>query len=555
MQATDIVYVHEFFLVFMNHTLFQKLDQKKFQWIIVTILLVMFFLFTLVSARNQTLTYDEDQHYRYGLQILNLDSTRFDDSKMPFSTLNALPGKIATYLPAGEFRTNLEDIRSGRVFTMLFSLIPALVIFLWAKKLYGFLPGLFSMALYTWDPNIIAHSQFVTTDIFAVGMIVLSTYVLWQFSEKRDWRHAVTLAIVLGLSQLSKYTCIFLFPLFAVLLIVRDSPEVFHSVKSRDFQWLRNYLGRMFLYALMIGLVSILIINIGFLFNQTGNPISTYKFRSETFNRIKAHVLSVGDLPVPLPYPYLQGLDDVRSRERTGRGYGNIYLFGQLRKEGFKGYYLVATLYKEPIATQVAFLLAIGVYLYKRKYRNFLKNELFLIGPLLFFTIYFNFFYQAQIGIRYFLVAFPFVYIFIGNIIEDWQPASRVRKAVVIALGVYLLVSVISYFPNYVPYFNEIVSDRRFAYKILADSNLDWGQADGFASDYVTRHPETLIELEQPAAGKILVSANDLVGITSDPETYQWLRDNFIPIGTVAYAYLLYDISPQQIEQILNPIR
>jgi len=301
-----------------------------------------------------------------------------------------------------------------------------------------------------------------------------------------------------------------------------------------------------------MGLFGVLMINIGFLFKQTGNPISTYKFRSDTFNQIKSTVLRIGDLPVPLPYPYLQGLDDVRSRERTGRGYGNIYLFEQLKKEGFKGYYLFATLYKEPIATQILFLLAIAIYLYKRKYRNFLKNELFLIGPILFFTIYFNFFYQAQIGIRYFLVAFPFVYIFSGNILEGWPTVSLFRKSVVFALFAYLLISVMSYYPHYVPYFNEIVYDRRFAYKILADSNLDWGQADGFASRYVEQHPETLIELEQPAAGKILISVNDLVGITAELETYQWLRDNFSPVGTVAYAYLLYEITSDQLKQIQN---
>lgn len=534
----------------MNHPVF---TQKKYQPIIVAIILIFFISFTYLSAQNQSLTYDEDQHYRYGLQILNLDSTRFDDSKMPFSALNALPGKLATYLPSGEIRTEMEEISSGRVFTMLFSLIPALVIFLWAKELYGFLSGLLSLILYTWDPNIIAHSQLVTTDIFAVGMIVLSTFILWRFSERRNWQHALVLALVLGLSQLAKYTCIFLYPLFFLLIVIRDSPELIRSTVEKDFRRLKNYLGQLFLSVLLVGVISILIINVGFLFNQTGNPISTYKFRSDTFNRIKTRILSVGDLPVPLPYPYLQGLDDVRSRERTGRGFGNVYLFGELRKEGFQGYYLYATLYKEPIATLIAFLFASAVYIYKRKYHNFLRKELFLIGPLLFFVIYFNFFYQAQIGIRYLLVAFPFMYIFTGNVIEDWQASSALRKTAVLALAAYLMVSVISYFPHYVPYFNEIVHDRRLAYKILADSNLDWGQADDFASKYLEQHPETLIELEQPAAGKILISVNDLVGLTAEPETYQWLRENFTPIDTVAYAYLLYDISSQQVEQILRP--
>jgi hypothetical protein len=529
------------------------IDYKVAQNLAVIGILAAFVLISYVSARKLTLTYDEDQHYRYGLQILNLNSNRFDDSKMPFSAMNALPGKIASFLPDEELRTRLEDITAGRLFTMLFSVLVGLLIYRWSKELYGFIPGLLSLILYTWDPNIIAHSQLVTTDIFAVGMMAFSTYALWRFSKNRDLKHALFLAIILGLSQLAKYTSIFLYPLFVVLILIKDAPFLKTSLQNKDFRKFGDYLTRMTLYAVLVVVVSILIINIGFLFNRTGNPISSYKFRSDTFNRIQSRIMSISDLPVPLPYPYLQGLDDVRQRERSGRGYGNIYLFGQLNKEGFPGYYFYAFVYKVPLATQIIFLLSIGVYLFQRKYHHFLEDELFLLGPLLFLTVYFNFFYQAQIGIRFFLVAFPFIFIFSGNLAQGWQTFNRGRKIVIISLVSYLMISVLSYFPNYIPYFNEFALDRRLAYKILADSNLDWGQADGYALDYLEKHPNTLIELDQPAAGDILISANDLVGITAAPETYQWLRENFLPTRTVAYAYLLFEVSPEQLERIVAP--
>lgn len=530
-----------------------RLSKKSIQNLVVFGFLGIFLLISFLSARHLTLTYDEDLHYLYGMQILNLNSNRFDDSKMPFSAMNALPGKIAGLLPTSEFRLRLEDVRAGRPITMLFSALVGLLIYRWSKELYGFYPGIFSLILYLWEPNIIAHSQLVTTDIFAVGMMALSTYALWHFNKQRDLKHALLLAVILGMSQLAKYTSIFLYPLFILLILIRDAPSLWITIRRKEFRILGHYLSKMTMYLILVAVVSILIINIGFLFNQTGKPISTYKFRSDTFNQIKSRILSIGDLPVPLPYPYLQGLDDVRQRERSGRGYGNIYLLGELRKEGFTGYYFYAFFFKTPLATQIIFLLSIGVYLYKRKYRKFLENELFLIGPLIFLTIYFNFFYQAQIGIRYFLVVLPFICVFSGNLVEGWQLFEPARKVAVIALISYLMISGLSYFPNYIPYFNEIVLDRKLAYKILADSNLDWGQADGYARKYLEEHPDTLIELDKPASGKILISANDLVGITAAPETYQWLRDNFEPKGTVAYAYLLFELTHEQLEKLTSP--
>jgi hypothetical protein len=44
-----------------------------------------------------------------------------------------------------------------------------LLVFYWSRALHGFLPAVFSLLLYALDPNIIAHSQLVTTDIYAAG--------------------------------------------------------------------------------------------------------------------------------------------------------------------------------------------------------------------------------------------------------------------------------------------------------------------------------------------------------------------------------------------------
>jgi hypothetical protein len=260
-----------------------------------------------------------------------------------------------------------------------------------------------------------------------------------------------------------------------------------------------------------------------------------------------------GRLPVPLPYPYLEGLDLVVNNERTGASYGNIYLLGQTRpgNEGFTGYFFVAALLKVPIATQLIYIAAFFRYFRDPgRRKNFFTSEIFLIAPVIFFTIYYNFFFNTQIGIRYYLVVFPFLYIFSGHLFRDFIKFKLVKKTLVLGLMLYLIISVYSYFPNFLPYFNEIVWDRSQAYRFLADSNVDWGQSSDELSEYLSAHPEAVYAPEGIQPGHIVVSVNQLTGVQGDPKTYQWLRDNFEPVDTISYAYLIYRISPDEIAQV-----
>jgi hypothetical protein len=295
-------------------------------------------------------------------------------------------------------------------------------------------------------------------------------------------------------------------------------------------------------------------INIGFLFNRTFIPFHDYAFRSELFTSIQSRISFV----VPVPYPYLEGLDWIIQRERSSSGFGPNYLLGETRvREGFPGYYFLAFLLKVPITTQIILLAAFSVYLLDADRRkNFLKNEWFLLWPIFFYAIYFNFFYRAQIGIRYFLIVFPLLYVFAGGSFKHWSGFDWRRKAAALALGSYLVLSVVSYFPHYLSYFNEIVWDRKMAYKYLADSNLDWGQDEFIVEDYLAEHPEVRKAPKTPRllseTTRYYVQVNQLVGVTEHPDAYRWLRENFEPVDLVAPSCLLFEITPEQMQDLCN---
>ncbi|MCJ7432431.1 MAG: hypothetical protein MUO77_02985, partial [Anaerolineales bacterium] len=99
--------------------------QNRLAWLII----ILFIGFVSVVAQEKSLMADEAKHFKYGMNILNGDSDRFDDSKMPVSALNALPAKFASFLPDGQLKIYLEKIFMARLVTILFSALAAYMVF------------------------------------------------------------------------------------------------------------------------------------------------------------------------------------------------------------------------------------------------------------------------------------------------------------------------------------------------------------------------------------------------------------------------------------------
>jgi hypothetical protein len=255
-------------------------------------------------------------------------------------------------------------------------------------------------------------------------------------------------------------------------------------------------------------------------------------------------------LPIPTPYPYLEGFDWIVQRERSGEGYGNVYMLGQIRPGGFTGYYLVATAFKVPLGTLLLVTAALALYVQRQRRDGFLRDEWVLIVPVLFFTVYFNLFDRAQIGLRHFLIVFPLLYVLAGSLLRSPLALSRRGRAAIAIPAVAIIASVLSYYPHYLAYFNELVPDRRLAYRVLADSNLDWGQHGWYFREYLKTHPNVIVEPDRPIAGTILVGVNALTGVAYGPERFRWLRENFKPIGHIAHAVLVYRVTPADLERI-----
>ncbi|HWC01730.1 MAG TPA: glycosyltransferase family 39 protein [Methylomirabilota bacterium] len=523
------------------------------------VLLGVFVLLEVGSLRRMTLTTDEHSHYAYGWRIVNFNSERFEESKMPFSALNALPRRLAAWLDPGWLRRRLETIEFGRYATVLCAVLLGWLVFRWARELYGPAAGLLALTLFVFDPNILTASGLVTTDLYAAWMVTLTVWAFWRFLNHEGsgvWRAATLSAVIFGVAQLAKYTSAYLAPILILIALGHTAPDLWGLVRAGAWRALAGRFVAFGKYVALYAGAFLVIVNAGYWGQATFRPLAGLEFRSRQFRSVQAALQPVPGLRVPVPWAYVQGLDWVLAKERSDRN--NVYLLGQVGKDGVPGrrfpeYYAVAWLYKEPIATQLLLLAAIVAYAARFRRFDFRRNEWPLACTVLFFAWYLTFVFKTQKGFRFALVVLPLLFVFTGSLLRDAAAMGRRSRLLVGGLVLYLVVSVLSYYPHFLPYFNELVWDRTKAYRILADSNLGWGQNKWYLRRYQRRHPEAVLGPERPQTGTIVLSVNEYVGLWFS-ERYRWVRENFEPVGHIAHGHLIFHVTPEALRRVTDPV-
>jgi hypothetical protein len=182
------------------------------------------------------------------------------------------------------------------------------------------------------------------------------------------------------------------------------------------------------------------------------------------------------------------------------------------------------------------------------------------------FLIYFVFFCTAQIGVRYLMPFLVLLFVFVGRVwalpasIEDVPstgPARAIpwRRLYLGATGacvLWMAMVSLSYFPHFLSFFNGLVPEKKMAYTILADSNLDWKQNRKVVRRFMQKHniPAFRLHPAFPAVGRWIVSANELVGV-GHPAKYRWLR-RLEPTRHLFYSHLIFDVSKRDLHRALT---
>lgn len=444
-----------------------------------------------LSARRQSQTFDEGAHIFSGYRYWKNFDFGFNPEHPPLVKLVAalpllrLPLRTPS-IPDADFK--MVEFRDGRDFlysndaaTMLFrarmaaavfTLCLALCIFLIARSMWGDGPAFIALALFSFDPNFLAHGALVTTDVAVTLGIFLGVGSFYLYLKKPTALRLIGAGFAAGVCISSKHSGVLLY-LMLVLLAFADVitwDEIASRKLAPDFA--RRAL------RLASSLAAIVAISVALLWSMYGfrfaarpaglkvNP-SLPEFMQQMGHGSSAIVMTLARFHL-LPESYLYGIADISSL-----GAIPTVIFGKYYPSAQWFYFPSIFIVKSTLAfVLLCFLLPLCAKLWGKPFQR--ETFFLIIPPAVYLMVAMS--SGINYGIRHLLPIYPFLIVLVSIAAWSFGQRNRALAAVVTALVVFHTASSLHAFPNYIPYSNELWGGPAKTHEILADSNVDWGQ-------------------------------------------------------------------------------
>ena len=580
-------------------------------------LLIFVFLVAFFSMKDDSATMDEIAHLPAGYSYLTQKDMRLNPEHPPLiKDLAAIPllfinGSASSPQRKIKFPSEIDawqkDINGqwafgynflyhsgnpvdkmifwGRIPMILILVLLGFYIFKWTKELFGNKAALLALFLFSFSPAFLAHGRLVTTDVGAATGVFIATYYFLKALKNPTKKTVILAGISFGLAELCKFSVILLIPFFIFLGLI---------------WWLIKF-GKLFQtlkFLILVLFVGYLLIGVVYQYHVWNYPPARQARDAEVFlsaypDFIQKPLLWAADKPILRPYAqYLTGLFMVFHRAAFGN---TTYFVGEVSNLGWKNYFPTVYSIKEPLAFHILTLIALlyTAWLVKRPFwinpfqrtKGWIKNHFPEFAMLSFIVLYWavSLYSNLNIGVRHLLPAFPFTFVLVSGTISNLlnRLICRGPTSANLAWGFFLIlifwqaISVLSIYPHFLAYANEIAGGPNNLYIYTVDSNLDWGQdlkrlkkwADlnkidkiyvdyfggGDAKYYLGEKfvpwNGTKNSKEFPKGNYLAVSATFLQGGRGEPVPgfnqsyghYRWLY-KYEPIAKIGYSIFVYYI-------------
>jgi hypothetical protein len=427
-----------------------------------------------------------------------------------------------------------------------------------ARSLAGAEAALLAAALAAFYPDVLAHSGVSYNDVPAALALLVAAATLDRAIRKPGMRRAALAGAAVGLAIATKFSAIALGPIAAILLAL----EV--TARGRDSGWWRRILS----CALVLLIAAYLVL------------VAAYQ----------------GDLFL---HELRSGLQ--LNLRHIAHGH-NSYLLGEHRTAGWWYFFPLVFFLKTPIALHLLLVIALVALgralaaLWRAESRNgpgrapgsragllesgshhvvfahplrmpFVAGAVFLLLAMR---------ADLNIGFRHALPIVPFACILIGTgVAASWRQGGSAVRALIAALLLWNAASMVRAWPWYLSYLGEYAGAEEDAYRVLADSSLDWGQGlielrhymrahdiplvylsyfgsappDGYDIDYLplpsyARLAPRTLEPGQEAPRYLAVSATNLAGVYLPGDPFAYLR-TYRPIAVIAGSIWMFEVADE----------
>ena len=377
-----------------------------------------------------------------------------------------------------------EIIIPVRLSAALMSLLLAALVFAAAWKMFGRAEALTALALFAFEPNLIAHGALVTTDMALSATAFAAALALYRFRNKPNVFRFFAVGLAVGLMLAAKHSAIIFVPGLFVLLIA--DAFVFRRHETRlPMQFLRQTAA--FAGFFLIGLI-LLWAFYGFRYysipGATGDTISIENYikannsRPEIADSFSAKTVAAVQQTRILPESYILGLADI-----IASGTRNSYIFDRNYPTGRWFYFPLAFIVKSSVA--LLLLLPLGLlfpFLQKEKRREMM---FLLVPPLIFFAVALT--SGLNIGVRHILPVYPF-FIVIAAAGAVWLSRKfYFFKYILIGLLIFHAMTAVRVAPDYIAFSNDFWGGTNNTYRIFRGPDVEWGQNMKFVNEYLAR--------------------------------------------------------------------
>ena len=394
----------------------------------------------------------------------------------------------------------------ARLVALLLTAGVVLLVFAWARELFGTGGALFAASLITLDPNFLAHGALATTDATSALFLCGTVYFARRSLRAVTIGNVIATGLAAGAAFVSKFTSSLLVPAMLILGAVRMfRADPWPVAGARAVCTRSGRAGALAALLLGWGLVCWASVWATYGFRYPASPggrtlaiadavrgIRRERLYGEAFARgaavdarsleeqvdatppgLTEHLLALSARHRLLPEAYLYGLAFAAQRSQAR----NTFLLGRYSFSASRAYFPICFAVKTPAATLVALALALALAVPRALRLPSRGEAAFLLVPaavIALAAVRSN----LAIGHRHILGLYPFLYVYAGSLPGELKRRMGTSTGVwgPVALVLLLATETIAARPHFIPFFNVLAGGAKGGINLLSDSNLDWGQ-------------------------------------------------------------------------------
>ncbi len=357
-----------------------------------------------------------------------------------------------------------------------------ILIFVFARDLFGARAAVLAAALFTLEPTVLAHGRVVQTDMPAAFGFLLLLFAIHRYLQHASALRALAIGAAGGIACLAKFSMILAGPMVTGLFLLaayrthRESRPV--SPLLRDVA--------------LTAIAAIVVINAAYpVHSREFADWETQAIRALFNERSSFALASVNFLTYLLPTDFVMGILSQYVHNRFGHA---TSLFGMHAQHGWPYYFIAAFALKVPIPILILSVASLGWCGYRaialRDPRCILLFAAFAI-----YLVYCSF-SRIAIGVRYLLPAYPLLFIMAGAMLDAMLRTPRTRIAGLVTAAIALLWSAaetVRTYPDYMSYMNAFAAPQP-SWHYLSDSNVEWGDDVRALAAFLRERGETKVQ-------------------------------------------------------------